>query len=290
MKILSVTERLFWKFEEPRTLSPRDMALAVDLCLWHNHSSQKLLEVGVFKGAFMNTLLMNCPNWSAVGIDPYPGHPEIRELFKENSRSLGLTAKINLFSDFKQFQSKQESLSTAELIGRFGLIHIDGEHSGEAVYGDLNESIRYLAPDGILVIDDIFHTAFPGIVSAVYKFIHSNPLVPFLLSGDKMWLCFPEFFEKYSVLTKYILKDRRIAFNSEYLEDYKQLNSVKGYSQIIIKHEKEYYEVFRKHNHIPLSQYEMRMKIHEVIDFVLPGFVVTVLRKVLNTLRKAGER
>ena len=282
--------RLKWKWEEPRTLSPRDMALAVDLCLKHNNSCQKLLEVGVFKGAFMNTLLMNCPNWTAVGIDPYPGHPETRELFKENARSLGLTEKIDLFNDFEEFQSKKVSLSTSEMIGRFGLIHIDGEHSEEAVYRDLNESFKYLASDGILVIDDIFHTAFPGIASAVYRFIHSNSLVPFLLSGDKMWLCFPEFYEKFSEATRFILNDRQIAFNSDYLDVYEQSNSIKGYSQIIIKHEKEYYEIFRKYNHIPLSRYELRMKIHEVIDFVLPGFVVTVLRKVLNTLRKARNR
>ena len=283
-------QRLKWKWEEPRTLSPRDMALAVDLCLKHNHSSQKLLEVGVFKGAFMNTFLLNCPNWSAVGIDPYPGHPETRELFKENSRVLGLSKVINLFDNFEEFQSNKMGGSTPEVISRFGLIHIDGEHSEEAVYRDLNQSFKHLAPDGILVIDDIFHTAFPGIASAVYRFIHSNPLVPFLLSGDKMYLCFPEFFEKFSKVTRNILKDRQIAFNIDYEDVYEQSNSIKGYAQIIIKHENEYYEIFRKNNRIPLSQYELRMKIYSMIDFVLPGFVVAVLRKTLRTLRKIQTR
>lgn len=268
---------IIWEWERIRTLSPRDMCIALDLTTMLNTRDMRLLEIGVFQGAFMNTFLLNSPSWSAIGIDPYPGHPETRDYFFEQVSKLGLGKRINLFSNFDLLDSSESAL--------FGLIHIDGEHSETGVTNDLERSIKYLSPQGIIAVDDIFHTAFPGISSAVYKFIHSNSISPFLISGDKMWLCFPDNFEKYSELAKNVLKDRCIDFNIDYQDFYDQSNSIAGFPQIIVKSEAKYYEKFRKANKIPRSKYEQKMKLYESLELFLPGIIIISLKNIFKLIR-----
>jgi hypothetical protein len=271
-----MVKKIIWEWAKIRTLSPRDMCIALDLTSIINPRDKRLLEIGVFQGAFMNTFLLNSHPWSAIGIDPYPGHPETRDYFFESASKLGLDEKIILFDNFDLLDSSEPAL--------FGLIHIDGEHSETGVTNDLERSIKYLSPEGILVIDDIFHTAFPGISSAVYKFIHSNSISPFLISGDKMWLCFPNNFEKYSEITRNILNDRCIDFNIHYKDFYDQSNSIAGYPQIIVKLEPRYYEKFRKRNKLPLNNYEKKMKAYEVLNFILPGILLFLAKKIYKSI------
>jgi hypothetical protein len=257
---------LIWKWEKIRTLSPRDMCIAVDLTRSLSKKSGQLLEIGVFQGIFMNTFLLNQPSWKAVGIDTYPGHPETRDYFLNSVNLLKLSEKINSHHNFDELDASQPGL--------FDLIHINGEHSETAVLNDIERSIKYLSQDGILVIDDIFHREFPRVSSAVYKFVHSNSISPFLISGDKIWLCFPNFFNEYSELTKNILNERSIAYDNNYKTNYNMSKSIKNYQQIILRLEPRHNENFRKANKIPRSKYEQKMKIYELIGLFLPGILI----------------
>ena len=48
---------------------------------------------------------------------------------------------------------------------------------------------KKLADKGLIVIDDIWHPLFPGVVSATMKFVHESDFVPFLSTRQKMFIC-----------------------------------------------------------------------------------------------------
>ncbi len=79
-----------------------------------------------------------------------------------------------------------------------------------AVSKDLEFAIANLAPSGFIVIDDIWHPKFPGIISACLKSIHLDLLSPFLLSKNKMYLCQPSLHKYYKFLSKEILFENNI--------------------------------------------------------------------------------
>jgi hypothetical protein len=74
----------------------------------------------------------------------------------------------------------------------FRFFHIDGEHSYDAVMSDLSFAEDNIAPYGIVVVDDFFSEASPGITHAVFDFIgrSDSNLSLFLLGYNKAYLCF----------------------------------------------------------------------------------------------------
>lgn len=73
--------------------------------------------------------------------------------------------------------------------GEFDLVHIDGEHTEVAVDRDLKFAKVNISSDGLIILDDIFHTKFIGVLSAAFKHIHECDIVPFLISRQKMYMC-----------------------------------------------------------------------------------------------------
>lgn len=78
-------------------------------------------------------------------------------------------------------------------------IHIDGKHTGEAVYNDLKAADKFLSHNGIVCIDDFFEHQYPQITQAVFRYIDKNPYsFSFFLCGfKKAYLARIEFVEHY---------------------------------------------------------------------------------------------
>ena len=70
-------------------------------------------------------------------------------------------------------------------------MHIDGEHSGEMVYQDMETAHKLLSNDGVLVMDDFFNPAFPQVTEAVYRYLHDQPyhFKMFICGYRKAFLC-----------------------------------------------------------------------------------------------------
>ncbi len=82
-------------------------------------------------------------------------------------------------------------------------IHIDGEHSGTAVYDDLTISHQLLHDGGVLVIDDFFNPVWPQITTAAIQFCarHTHELSMFLVADNKGYFCRPR---QQSLYTRYL--------------------------------------------------------------------------------------
>ena len=72
-------------------------------------------------------------------------------------------------------------------------IHIDGEHTGEAVVNDLRLAELALHDEGIICLDDFFSPMYPQITAAAFEFLstHRHQLTLFLCGHNKGYLCRP---------------------------------------------------------------------------------------------------
>ena len=77
--------------------------------------------------------------------------------------------------------------------------HIDGEHTGTAVYRELELANRIVNADGIVVIDDFFSPRYPANTTEVIRYLEKNPFHFRLLAVgfNKGYLCRPESLPRY---------------------------------------------------------------------------------------------
>ena len=71
--------------------------------------------------------------------------------------------------------------------------HIDGEHTGRAVWNDLELCEQVLANDGILILDVFFNPMYPQLSEAAFSFLAQNKykLSMFLCGWNKAYLARP---------------------------------------------------------------------------------------------------
>ena len=133
------------------------------------------LEIGVMYG------------WSAMAI--LAGWPHVERMVVIDSELYEIpvgdaVAEILSFrfaneitSDFRIDGLKHDTTKLSRLpVGRekFDLIHIDGEHSTEAVKNDLKLALEVLADRGTIIVDDI---CFDGVKAGADFFLHNHPEV-----------------------------------------------------------------------------------------------------------------
>ena len=77
--------------------------------------------------------------------------------------------------------------------------HIDGEHTGTAVYRELEFANRIVNTEGIVVIDDFFSPRYPANTTEVIRYLEKNPFHFRLLAVgfNKGYLCRPESLPRY---------------------------------------------------------------------------------------------
>jgi predicted O-methyltransferase YrrM len=139
----------------------------------------QVLEIGVWKGAWTSIVLVNVPEAQAFGVDPYPGrNSDVRRIMENRLESLGVHDRFVLTAAVNSLPPHQE----------FDVIHIDGEHSEAAVWSDLTFALSRLAVGGVIIVDDFRHAAFPGIPSALFRFLEANDLRVFLASANKAYV------------------------------------------------------------------------------------------------------
>lgn len=78
-------------------------------------------------------------------------------------------------------------------------LHIDGEHTGTAVYRELELANAIVNMDGIVVIDDFFSPRYPANTTEVIRYLEKNPFHFRLLAVgfNKGYLCRPESLPRY---------------------------------------------------------------------------------------------
>jgi hypothetical protein len=81
----------------------------------------------------------------------------------------------------------------------FRWMHIDGEHTGQAVTTDLVLAHELLADEGIICIDDFFNPAYAQVTAAVFSFLATNrfDLTLFACGHNKGYLARPTYAGRY---------------------------------------------------------------------------------------------
>jgi hypothetical protein len=69
------------------------------------------------------------------------------------------------------------------------LFSIDGGHTAEITRNDLSIAAEAIADDGVIILDDFFNEAWPGVATGTAQFLRDHPqrLVPFAILGNKVF-------------------------------------------------------------------------------------------------------
>lgn len=88
----------------------------------------------------------------------------------------------------KVFSGHSSELRSEDLGTHFSFCHIDGGHSPEETYADLELCSRILMPGGLVALDDYFNPSFPGVSEGGVRFHlqHAEKLKPIAIGFNKV--------------------------------------------------------------------------------------------------------
>ncbi len=166
-----------------------------------------IAEIGTFEGRFFIALGHALePGEVALGIDLFDWpNPEVLDRFEANCVRHGLAADRRI-----TWKTDSRTMKPDEMLAKVGgkklrFFHIDGDHSRDALSRDLERATAVMAPEGIIVLDDMLHPGYPTLVIAVQQWLERNPdWVPLaildretIVAATKFVLCRRDMFKRY---------------------------------------------------------------------------------------------
>lgn len=148
-----------------------------------------MLEIGVFR-AGTASLLAACleADRRIFLIDPFQNEAVNRQTIERFAKVKSAQLVFQITDSIMVNKWRERMLSPQVPLLRFA--HIDGEHSYDGVYSDLQLAQRYLAPGGLIVLDDIFNMNSACCTHALFDYLRDNPLVHCVAMGyRKAYLC-----------------------------------------------------------------------------------------------------
>jgi hypothetical protein len=145
------------------------------------------MEVGVWEGKSAALMALHCTETeSCMFLD-------IRAMDGAKSRIEQVVPEAKCVFMQKNSRSVLQQPSILEMADRVRWMHIDGEHTAEAVMCDLQNADLLVARSGMVVIDDFFSPAYPQVTQAVFQFLATRPsrFCLVLCGFNKGYLCRP---------------------------------------------------------------------------------------------------
>lgn len=172
----------------PGWFFPRSIAIWDCLLSYQRELSiaGNVLEIGVWRGRSALLAAMHAQaGEQCLFVDPAL-HAKTEELLQHAT-----PARCEFVGDVSAALHRSPRMTSEARTYRW--IHIDGEHSGTAVYDDLTIGLQLLHERGVLVIDDFFNPVWPQITSAALAFCarHAHELAMFLVADNKGYFCRP---------------------------------------------------------------------------------------------------
>jgi predicted O-methyltransferase YrrM len=187
--------RYFAAFEGiPGWFSPEAclMFIAYHQLLAEDGLAGDTLEIGVHHGlSAIGIAALTPPGRRFVAIDLFD------DLQAENVSHSGLGNRARFLENMRRFHGDLPSLVTiaapsasltpADLGTGFTFCHVDGGHSMEEAYADLELTAAISQPGGLVAIDDYFNPAFPGVGEAAIRFSlkHAEAFEPIAIGFNK---------------------------------------------------------------------------------------------------------
>lgn len=130
-----------------------------------------IAEFGAFQGRFLIALalaLSDGEKAAAIDLFDWPG-PETLDILKANLSRFGLDDRVVIVRADTATLGP-ETIRDA-VGGPLRFIHIDGEHSREALTRDLDLALGLLHPRGIIALDDMLHPGYPLLIVALHEWL-----------------------------------------------------------------------------------------------------------------------
>ena len=149
-----------------------------------------VFEIGVWKGRSAALLASYCkPDEKLYLCDLQLDEPAVRSAFASVDASpqhvIPLSGPSSTLPGRLDLKTMHQSVRW---------MHIDGEHTGTAVYAELELAHRIVMPEGLVVIDDFFTSRYPANTMEALRYMEKNPFHFRLLAVgfNKAYLCRPE--------------------------------------------------------------------------------------------------
>jgi len=187
----------------------------VDFELFHTISEAQLeagfrgdiLEIGTYKGK-SGILLTLCaePTERVRLLDLYA---DIQYEANPDSRDYKKLDQSQTIKNLNRFGSKYElvignSLELPNLIPGtlHRIIHIDGSHQFEIVRHDLQNALRILSPEGVIILDDYSNFAYPGVARAFWEFYENNEIGIICATPARIYVTKKQYISSYQLALK----------------------------------------------------------------------------------------
>jgi predicted O-methyltransferase YrrM len=177
-------------------------AITFDILLAHQKAkgiTGNCLEIGVWHGksaALTAGYVADSEQFLMIDAIADRLRPHVTETFA----AVGLDLADPRFKFVQSYsQDTLDHVDPDRLRQRFRMLHIDGLHDGRTVYTDLAVADRLCAEDGIVILDDFFSPAFPGVTASYFTYTQANPysFVLILVGARKGVLVRPRYAKSY---------------------------------------------------------------------------------------------
>lgn len=148
-----------------------------------------IMEIGVFRAGTASLLASLLGEKERLFlIDPFQDAVANRRTIEGFAKIKPEQLVFHVMDSMVLNKWRERVLSPALPLARF--VHIDGEHSYDAVYSDIDLGRRYLARAGLIVIDDVFNMNSACCTHAMFDYLRDQPLLQLVAMGfRKAYLC-----------------------------------------------------------------------------------------------------
>lgn len=160
-----------------------------------------LAELGVHHGRFTGFLFITARTTEKLVVADL-----FEKLQHQNVDKSGLGDKRRFLQGLQTYGLSQEDLHTLHVgstdeipfdwsdksgFEAFRMISVDGGHTAALTFNDLQLAFCNLLAGGIVILDDFFHSVWPGVTEGLFQFIGAGPepeVYPFLSCENKLFL------------------------------------------------------------------------------------------------------
>lgn len=151
-----------------------------DFCKQFLKPDMKMLELGCHIGVSTNLFAKYVKSIDTVDMDAMIG---IVDVVSKNNNVEFYHMTFHEFFNTLRFKSTQEPKTDL----KYDVIYIDGSHDYHAVLEDINNSLQFLKPGGIIAGHD-YNITTPGVPNAINHFLASlHPDTTLHIYGDSSW-------------------------------------------------------------------------------------------------------
>jgi hypothetical protein len=191
-------------------LEPDAIRLVRELAEYQRTSgvSGNIAEIGVHHGRlFLLLHLLRAPGERSLAVDIFDDQHLNRDdsgcgnraVFESNlhRHADGLIDVVVLNSDSLEIDGKRVRKA---LDGEVRLFSVDGGHTPELTLHDLTTAQESLTNGGIVLLDDCFNGAWPGVAEGAWRYLGTTNrnLVPFAIGFNKTLFTAPEWAARYA--------------------------------------------------------------------------------------------